>query len=58
MKYTYVQLLGEGLVTNIALGFALCYTYLPLYSQSPQAVYFIQTDGSALSNTCSLKLHV
>ena len=35
--------LGEGLVTNIALSFASC---LPLDS-----VYFIQTGGSALSNT-------
>ena len=39
MKYTA---LGEGLVTNI---FA---TRL-----SPRAVYFIQTGGSALSNTYS-----
>ena len=35
--------LGEGLVTNIALGFAS--------GLSPRAVYFIQTGGSALSNT-------
>ena len=34
--------LGEGVMTNIALGFA---TRL-----SPQAVYFIQTGGSTLSN--------
>ena len=40
MKYTA---LGEGLVTNIALASS---TRL-----SPQAVYFIQTGGNALSNT-------
>ena len=50
MKYT-----GEGLVTNIALSFALCYTHLPLLRLSPGAVYFIQTGGSALSNTYSYK---
>ena len=45
MKYTA---LGEGLVTNIAFGFASCYI---CHSTSPQAVYFMQTGGSALSNT-------
>ena len=38
--------LGEGLMTNIALGFAIFATRL-----SPRAVYFIQTGSSALSNT-------
>ena len=47
MKYTA---LGEGLVTNIALGFASYYIATRL---SPQAVHFIQTGGSALSNTYS-----
>ena len=40
--------LGEGLVTNIALGFML---YLPLNSHFELYVYFIQTGSSALSNT-------
>ena len=38
--------LGEGLVTNIALASAIFATQL-----SPRTVYFIQTGGSALSNT-------
>ena len=45
MKYTA---LGEGLVTNIALSFASTILATQL---SPRAVYFIQTGGSALSNT-------
>ena len=45
MKYTA---LGEGLMTNIALGFACTIFATRL---SPRAVYFIQTGGSALSNT-------
>ena len=45
MKYTA---LAEGLVTNIALGFASTIFATRL---SPQAVYFIQTGSSALSNT-------
>ena len=45
MKYTA---LGESLVTNIALGFTSCNI---CYSTLPQAVYFMQTDGSVLSNT-------
>ena len=45
MKYTA---LGEGLVTNIALGFVSTIFATRL---SPRAVYFIQTGGSALSNT-------
>ena len=39
--------LGEGLVTNIALRFASIFAT----GLSPRAVYFIQTGGSALSNT-------
>ena len=42
--------LGEGLVTNIALGFACAIFATRL---SPGAVYFIQTGGSALRNTYS-----
>ena len=49
MKYTA---LGEGLVTNIALGFASTIFATRL---SPRAVYFIQTGGSALSNTYSME---
>ena len=45
IKYTA---LGEGLVTNITLGFACAIFATRL---SPLAVYFIQTGGSALSNT-------
>ena len=44
-KYTA---LDESLVTNIVLGFASAIFATPL---SSQAVYFIQTGGSALSNT-------
>ena len=57
MKYTA---LGEGLVanivvmTNIALGFTSTIFATRL---SPQAVYFIQTGGSALSNTYGALLH-
>ena len=40
--------LGEGLVTNIALSFACAIFATQL---SPRAVYFIQTGGSASSNT-------
>ena len=40
--------LGESVVTNIALCFML---YAIATPPSPQAVYFIQTGGSALSNT-------
>ena len=40
--------LGEGLVTNIALRFASAIFATRL---SPRALYFIQTGGSALSNT-------
>ena len=53
MKYTA---LGEGLVTNIALSaspLAIFATRL-----SPRALYFIQTGGSALSNTYSTLLYV
>ena len=52
MKYTA---LGEGLVTNIALSFASCDIFATRLS--PQAVYFIQTGSSALSNTYSLKFN-
>ena len=45
--------LGEGLVTNIALGFACAIFATRL---SPRAVYFIQTGGSALSNTYKILL--
>ena len=45
MKYTAI---GEGLVTNIAVGFASTIFATRL---SPRAVYFIQTGSSALSNT-------
>ena len=48
IKYTA---LDESLVTNIALGFASCYIATRL---SSRAVYFIQTGGSALSNTYRL----
>ncbi len=40
--------LGEGLVTNIALWLTSAIFATRL---SPRAVYFIQTGGSALSNT-------
>ena len=42
--------LGEGLITNIALWLHLV---LRIFATrlSPRAVYFIQTGGSALSNT-------
>ena len=42
------------LVTNIALGFTLCYIFATWLSS--QAVYFIQTAGSALSNTYGIAL--
>ena len=44
--------LDEGLVTNIALSFARAIFATRL---SPQAVYFIQIGGSALSNTYRLE---
>ena len=50
--------LGEGLVTNIALLassraiFATRLSAIFATRLSPGAVYFIQTGGSALSNTC------
>ena len=49
MKYTA---LGEGLVTNIAFGFACAIFVTRL---SPRAVYFIQTGSSALSNSAQNK---
>ena len=52
MKYTA---LSEGLVTHIALSFACAIFATRL---SPQAVYFIQTGSSALSDTyCEMGLN-
>ena len=41
--------LDESLVTNIAHGLALCYIYHSTLILDP---YFIQTGGSAPSNSC------
>ena len=44
--YESIQIFDESFVTNIALGFT---------GLSSQAVYFIQTGGSAVSNTYSTR---
>ena len=52
MKYTA---LGEGLVTNIVLGFTCAIFATRL---APRAVYFMQTGSSVLSNTCCLSTSI
>ena len=45
--------LGKGLVTNIAHEYSTRLRAIFATRLSPRAVYFIQTGGSALSNTYS-----